>query len=84
MKKKAPTENQIKKKKCLLQKLKVVDKTGFNEYFGYKPSALVSKLMSQNAQIYKRIWTKLNNKRLNQTKMNVIVEIKRMKMTDLI
>ena len=63
---------------------KDVDKKGgFMEYFNYEPTALVNKLLGQNTQDLKKVWTRLNNRRLNQIKMKEIVQIIKMKMTDL-
>ena len=42
-----------------------VGKRGFSRYFNSEPSTLVSKSLSQNTQDWKKVWTKLNNKRLN-------------------
>ena len=42
-----------------------VGKRGFSRYFNSEPSTLVSKSLSQNTQAWKKVWTKLNNKRLN-------------------
>ena len=43
---------------------KGVDKKGFIKYFNYESAALVNKLSGQNTQDLK-VWTRLNNKRLN-------------------
>ena len=31
------------------------------EYFYYEPTALVNKLLGQNTQDFKKVWTRLNN-----------------------
>ena len=42
-----------------------IGERGFSRCFNSEPSTLVSKLLSQNTQDWKKVWTKLNNKRLN-------------------
>ena len=44
---------------------KNVDKKGFIKYFRYEPTALVRKLLCKNTQDLKKVWMRLNNKRLN-------------------
>ena len=44
---------------------KTVDKKGFIKYFRYEPTALVNKSLGQNKQDLKKVWMRLNNKRLN-------------------
>ena len=56
------TKNFIKEIK---KQEKGVDKKGFMEYFNYKPTALVNKLLGQNTQFFLKVWTRLNKKRLN-------------------
>ena len=63
---------------------KGVDKKVFNRNFNYEPRALVSKLLNQNTQDLKKNWTEIKNKRLNWAETKEIVQIVRMKMTDLI
>ena len=63
---------------------KGVDKKVFNRNFNYESRALVSKLLNQNTQDLKKNWTEIKNKRLNWAETKEIVQIVRMKMTDLI
>ena len=56
------TKNFVKEIK---KQEKGVDKKGFMEYFNYKPTALVNKLLGQNTQFFLKVWTRLNKKRLN-------------------
>ena len=41
----------------------IYKKGGFMEYFNYEPTALVNKLLGQNTQDLKKVWTRLNNRR---------------------
>ena len=56
------TKNIIKETK---EQEKGIGKKGFSEYFNYEPSILVSNLLNQNTQELKKVWAKLNSKRLN-------------------
>ena len=51
--------------KEIKEREKGVDNREFSGYFNYEPSALASKLLSPNTQDLKKVWTKLNKKRLN-------------------
>ena len=44
---------------------KGIDKKRLMKQFNYDPTALVNKLLGQNTQDLKKVWTRLNNKRLN-------------------
>ena len=59
----------MKKQKIFLRILKIdkklFDKKKFREYFSYEPTALVNKLLGQNTQDLRKVWMRLNNKRLN-------------------
>ena len=63
---------------------KIVDKERFMKYFDYEPSTLMIQLSNQNPQDLKKTWTKLNSKRLNETKVKEIIQITKMKTTYLI
>ena len=63
---------------------KIVDKERFMKYFDYETSTLMIQLSNQNPQDLKKTWTKLNSKRLNETKVKEIIQITKMKTTYLI
>ena len=46
------------------KKEKGVDKKGFSEYFNYKPSALVSKVLTQNIQDLKKSLNKIKQQKI--------------------
>ena len=55
------TKNLIGK---INKKEKGVDKKGFSEYFDYKPSALVSKVLTQNIQDLKKSLNKIKQQKI--------------------
>ena len=46
------------------KKEKGVDKKGFSEYFNHKPSALVSKVLTQNIQDLKKSLNKIKQQKI--------------------
>ena len=65
----------------MIEREKGLDKKGFSGYFNYKPSALMSKLLGQNTQDLKKSLDKIKQQK---TKSKEIIQVIKMKMTDLI